>query len=159
MRADMPNLEQYAVSAWLTELRPEPGHNDWPPAIRAIETEADIPQRIAALGSVLDDLAQGDLRPLSTALRDTPLRNDLTAVLSQLGAARVLRLLHWLCEIDVPDCRAVIAALLEDNGSAGQALRATVEAVTRRVVLRRIFAPERIAALELACAAVLEEPV
>lgn len=154
----MPNLEQHAVTAWLTELRPGPAATEWPPAIRAIETEADLPQRLTALGRAFDDLAPGDPHALATALRNAPLRDDLRAVLAQLGAARVLRVLHWLCEIDVPDCHAVIAALLQDDGSVGQALRAAVEAVTRRAVLCRIFAPERIAALEIACAAALQEP-
>ena len=155
----MPNLEQHAVTAWLTELRPGPAATEWPPVMRAIETEADVPQRLAALGTALNELAPGDPHALATALRNPPLRDDLRAVLAQLGAARVLRLLHWLSETDLPDCHAVIAGLLQDDGRAGQALRAAVEAVIRRVVLRRIFAPKRIAALELACAAALQEPV
>lgn len=152
----MPNLEQHAVTAWLTELRPGSAATEWPPAIRAIETEADMPQRLAALGTAFEP-ASRDPHALATALCNSPLRDDLSAVMAQLGAARVLRLLHWVSETDLPNCHAVIASLLQEDGSAGQALRAAIEAVTRRAVLRRIFALDRIAALEIACEAARQE--
>ena len=50
----MPNLEQRAVTEWLTELRPTAASNEWPPLVRAIETETDNPERLQALGSLLD---------------------------------------------------------------------------------------------------------
>ena len=153
----MPNLERHAVTDWLADWQAGSEPPGWPPPIRPIETMADIPARLVSLGNKLDEAAQSDLRSLSAALRSTPLREDLGAVLAQLGAARVLRLLHWLAEQDVPDCHAVIAGLLHDDGSAGQALRAAVAAVTRRAVMRRIFAPERVAALEAACDAIRQE--
>ena len=59
----------------------------------------------------------------------------------------------------MPECHAVIAGLLRDDGAAGVALRATVAAVTRPAILRRIFAPERIATLERACNATIQETV
>lgn len=153
----MPNLEQQAVTKWLTELRPTAGSREWPPPIRAIETEADNPERLQALGSVLDQLAQGELQELSTALRDARLCDDLSGVLAQLGAARLMRLLHWLAEIEIPDCHAVIAALVAGDDATGQALRAAIAAVTRRALLRRVFAPDRIAALQIACQTAFEE--
>lgn len=150
----MPNLGQHDVTAWVTEWRPE---TEWPPAIRAVETEADMPQRFVALGAALDAAAERDLDALAAALRDPRLRDDLGAVMAQLGVARVLRLLHWLSETDLPDCHAAIAGLLQNDDSAGRALRAALAAVIRRATLRRIFAPERIAALQTACAAVFPE--
>jgi hypothetical protein len=152
----MPNLEQHAVTEWLTALRPAAA-NEWPPSIRAIETEADNAERLQALGSILDEIAGGALRSLPTALREGPLRDDLRAVMAQLGAARLMRLLHWLAEIDLPDCPAVISALIGADDAAGGALRAAIAAVTRRALLRRIFSADRIAALHAACETALEE--
>ena len=90
----MPDLEQTAVTAWLTALRPDAAVPAWPPAIRAIETEEDVPARLVVLGSALDAAARGDLHPVATSLREAPLRDDTAALLAQFGAARVLRLLH-----------------------------------------------------------------
>ena len=52
----MPNLEQHAVAEWLTALNPTAA-SAWPPPIRMVETAADNPQRLQALGSRLDQLA------------------------------------------------------------------------------------------------------
>ena len=131
------------------------GH-ERPPPIRAVETEADNPERLQALGSILDQFPQNELEILSTTLREAPLRDDLHAVMAQLGAARIMRLLDWLAEIDLPGCDAVISALVSGDDTTGHALRAAIAAVTRRALLRRIFAPDRIAALDAACEAALE---
>ena len=152
----MPNLEQHAVTEWLTAVRPASAASEWPPPIRTIETEADNPERLQRFGSILDQLARGELEILATALREAPLRDDLGAVMAQLGAARLMRFLHWLAEIDLPDCPTVISALVGGDDAAGHALRGAVAAVTRRALLRRIFAPDRIAALHAACETALE---
>jgi hypothetical protein len=151
----MPNLEERAVTEWLTALRPAAA-TEWPPPIRAIETEADNAARLRALGSIFDELVPEDLRGLSTALREAPLRDELRAVMAQLGAARLMRLLHWLAEIDLPDCPTVISTLVGGDDGNGEALRAAVAVVTSRAVLRRIFALDRIAALHAACQIALE---
>jgi hypothetical protein len=67
-----------------------------------------------------------------------------------------MRLLHWLAEIYLPDCPSVISALVGGHDATGHALRAAIAAVTRRALLRRIFAPDRIAALHAACETALE---
>jgi hypothetical protein len=152
----MPNLEQYAVTEWLTALRPAAAASEWPPPIRAVETQADNPGRLQALGSIFDEIAPEELRDFSTALREGPLRDDLRAVMAQLGAARLMRLLHWLAEIDLPDCPAAISMLAGGHDATGDALRAAVAAVTRRTLLRRILAPDRIAALHAACETAFE---
>jgi hypothetical protein len=151
----MPNLEQHMVTEWLTELRPA-ASREWPPAVRAVETQADNPERLQAFGFLLDQLAERDLRDFSAALREASLRDGLRAVMAQLGAARLMRLLHWLVEIDLPGCDAVISALVGGDDTTGHALRAAIAAVTRRALLRRIFAPDRIAALHAACETALE---
>jgi hypothetical protein len=151
----MPNLEQHAVTEWLMALRPATA-NEWPPAIRAIEIEADNAERLRALGSVLDELIREDLRDLSTALKEARLRDDLRAVMAQLGSARLMRLLHWLAETELPDRHSVISTLVDGDDATGDALRTAIAAVTRRALLRRIFAPDRIATLHAACEAALE---
>ena len=126
------------------------------PAVRAVETQADNPERLQAFGFLLDQLAERDLRDFSAALREASLRDGLRAVMAQLGAARLMRLLHWLVEIDLPGCDAVISALVGGDDTTGHALRAAIPAVTRRALLRRIFAPDRLAALHAACETALE---
>jgi len=151
----MPDFEQATVAEWLTALRPASA-NEWPPPVRAIETQADHAERLQALGSLLDEIAPGELRHLSAAMREAPLRDDLRAVMAQLGAARLMRLLHWLAEIGLPDRPAVISALIGADDAAGDALRAAIAAATRQALLRRIFSADRIAALHAACETALD---
>ncbi len=151
----MPKLEQQVVTGWLAEVRPE-DFPTWPPAIRPIEAMGLAPEQLIALGTALDGLVPTDLGRLRDALRDDPLLSELRSAMAQLGAARALRLLHWLAEVDLPDCNDVIATLTRGQDAAARALRATIEAVTRAAMVRRMFAPERIAALERACADVEE---
>jgi hypothetical protein len=153
----MPNLEQQTVIGWLAALRPD-DHTTWPPAIRPIEVTGRAPDQLAALGAVLDELVPTDLRQLRDALRDDRLLTELRSALAQFGAARTLRLLHWLAEVDLPDCNDVIAKLTQGQDAGARALRATI-AVTRVATVRRMFAPDRIAALELACSTVKENRV
>ena len=153
----MPNLEQRAVIDWLTEVRPITAAEEWPPAIRPIEAVADVPQAFEELGQTLDELSKDNLEVLSLAIRTTQLRYDLRAVIARVGAARLLRLLHWFVEQEVPDCNAVVAALVEGDTAEARALRAAIAALTRRAQLRRLFAPERIAALQAASEIALKE--
>ena len=152
----MPNLEHAAVAGWLAELRPDSEAAAWPPALRPVETEAGVPASLEALGLTLGELEAGGLPSLSGVLRSAPLRGEMQAVMAQLGAARTLRLLHWMAEADLPDCHGVIAALMQDDTLAARSLRATVGAVTRQATVRRMFAPERVAALERTCNDLME---
>jgi hypothetical protein len=151
----MPDLEQQTVTEWLTGFCREAAARDWPPAIRPIEIEAS--QQLAALGTALDQAAERDLPDLSAALHQAPLGDDLHTILAQLGTARLLRLLHWLSETDTPECHAVVTALVAGEDASGRALRAALNAAIRHTVLHRMFAPERVAALEDACRATFTE--
>ncbi len=151
----MPNLEQQAVTGWLADLRRD-DQATWPPPIRPIETTGRAPEHLVAFGTELDKLGLNDLRRFRDALRENPLLPELRTAMAQLGAARTLRLLHWLAEIDLPGCHDVIATLTQGQDRGARALRTTIEAVTRVATVRRMFAPERIAALERACATVKE---
>ena len=153
----MPKLDERAVIDWLTEVRPVTAAEEWPPTIRPIEAVADVPQAFEELGGTLDELSKDNLEVLSLAIRTTQLRHDLRAVIARVGAARLLRLLHWFVEQEVPDCNAVVAALVEGDTPEARALRAAIAALTRRAQLRRLFAPERIAALQAASEIALKE--
>jgi hypothetical protein len=155
----MPNLEQQWVAGWLTALRPDHADVEWPPAMRPIETQADVPQHLIALGTALDAAAAADLDALATSMRNASMRDGMRQIMAQLGAARLMRLLHWLTETDLPECHAVVAALLQDDDQTGRALRAAIAAVTRHAMLHRIFAPARIATLEMACNDAYQEAV
>ena len=147
----MPDLERVAVVEWLKELRPEAVSLEWPPAIRPNETERGVSVQLQALGAALDRFEKSDLQALARALQANPLRDDLTAVLAQLGAARMLRVMHWLAETGMPEVHTVMGALVQADSPGSNALRAAVDAVTRGALIRRMFAPERVSALEAAC--------
>ena len=153
----MPDLEHRAVTDWLTELRPVVAAQEWPPAVRPLEMEAGHPERLVALGRALDDLEDDHVAELARMLRTPRLAEDLRAVLAQLGAARLLRILHWLPERGIPECNLVIAGLVEGDAPEARAIRAAFAALTRRAILRRIFDPERVALLNAACIAALKE--
>jgi hypothetical protein len=155
----MPDLEHRAVTDWLTELRPAVAGQEWPPAVRPLEMEVGHPEELVALGRALDDLGEDHIAELARALRVSPFRDDVRVVLAQLGAARLLRILHWLPEQGIPDCNLVIAALIEGVSPEACALRAGLAALSRRAILRRIFDPERIALLTAACTPALKEAV
>jgi hypothetical protein len=152
----MPDLEQQAVTRWFTGLVPDADAGAWPPPLRAIETTDDNAGRLRALGLVLDELTSSDL---AAVLREATFQEDFRAVLAQLGAARLMRLLHWLGETDAAEPEGIVPALVAGDDEIGRALRAAIAAVTRRALLARIFAPERIAALEAACRTAFAETV
>jgi len=154
----MPNLDRSSVTEWLTSAHPVPALAAHPP-IRAVEDDPAVEKSLTELGGFLDTLAAANVKELTAALRTDPTRAEMQAILAQLGAARLLRILHWLAEIDLPEARAVLSALLEDGGDgAGAALRSAVEALIRSARLAQIFDPKRIAELTAACEAALGKP-
>jgi hypothetical protein len=151
----MPNLDRPAVTGWLASAHPAPPLAAQPP-IRAVEEHSAVEKSLAALGRALDTTAGDHLPELSHALRADPIRAEMQAILAQLGAARLLRILHWLAETDLPEGRAVLAELLRDDGDgSGAALRSAVQSLTRRARLAQIFDPDRLARLTAACEAAL----
>ncbi|MGH7117835.1 MAG: hypothetical protein ACREFP_02380 [Acetobacteraceae bacterium] len=153
----MLSLEQNAVTEWFTELRPPDVKDGWPPAVRPIEIVTEAAPLLEELGRRLDQLRQLDAGSLASAMQSRPLRADLKAILAQTGAARTMRLLHWLAEQDLPNSHAIAVALTRGDTPEARALRAAVAVVTRRATLGRVFAPDRIAALKSAAEAALQE--
>lgn len=152
----MPSLDEHSTTEWLRGWQPEPVP-EWPPAVRTIEGEPAVAERLASLGALLDEGAATDARALCDRLAVERTTSRFRTVLAQLGAARSLRLLHWLTEAELPEGGQIVRALLHDDGPDAAALHRTVEAFQRRLVLNRIFAPERLAALEAAAAEALTQ--
>ena len=152
----MPNFEEGSVTHWLEEIRPVSVTRDWPPAVRPIETVRDAPQLLTHLGELLGEICAADPSALSEALRSDPLRRCLQTVLAQLGAARALRLVHWLAEQEIPETHFVVAGLTAGDRAEAEALRDTIMHVLRRSTLRRIFAPDRVIALQGAATTALK---
>jgi len=155
----MPDLQENAVTEWLAALDPTCADDDWPPAIRAIETEADVPNLFEDLGCLLDRFEQSESETLAAALRSPPVAAALRATLAQTGASRLFRILHWLgdeCALSRP--HLVVAALTEGSTQEARALRAAIATFTRSVLLMRLFAPDRLAALQAATETAMQEP-
>jgi hypothetical protein len=154
----MLNLEEPAVTAWLAAIHPARQTADWPPAVRPIETQTGAPQLLAEIGHVLGGLNDTAVDALTTDLRTGEGATDLRDILAQTGAARLLRILHWLAELSIADTHLVVAALTEGDGPEARALRAAINAVTRRALIARIFAPDRIAVLQTITERAFAEP-
>jgi hypothetical protein len=155
----MPDLRRDAVTGWLATLDPARRDEDWPPAVRALETQSDAPSLFKDLGHLLDQFEVGEMETLAAALRSHPVAVPLRAILAQSGAGRVFRILHWLgdeCAIAEP--RLLVAILTEGGSLEARTLRAAITAVTRHALLARLFAPDRLAALQAATETAMTEP-
>ena len=135
-----PDLNTQAVMAWLDQK--EPGlpavlrH-----AIRAIERDDAVDAGLVRLGTSLDHSRERNPAGLSARLVSDPGRDDLRSILAQLGGCRVLRTLDWLTEPEIPQRRALIAALLEPDGTgAGHTLQTTIQQLNRRILIGRMTA-------------------
>jgi hypothetical protein len=153
----MPDLATQAVTAWLDQK--EPGlpaalrH-----AIRPLERDDAVEAGLLRLGASLDHSRERNPAGLSARLNSDPVRDDLRSILAQFGRCRLLRSLDWLTEPDIPERRALIAALLEPDGTgAGQTIQAAIQQLNRRILIGRIFAKDRIEMLEAACRAIPAE--
>ena len=146
----MLDLRTAAVIDWLHLVRPIDPKYDWPPPIRPIETTEPVEPLLAELGDLLDLETRRGAGALATKLQHPEFAPDLQILLAQFGAARPLRMLHWLNESDVAGHFAIISTLLPGDNSSARALSATISAVTRRATLARLFAPERLTELQTA---------
>lgn len=155
----MPNLQQNAVTDWLVAIHPARSQSEWPPSVRPIEMQDEAPELLGELGELLSPSGDDHIKELSRALRSHVLLSLLRETLAQLGAARLFRLLHWLGEREVPDSHLFVAALVEGNSDEARALRSAISAFTRRVLLTRLFAPDRLAALQAAAETALKDAV
>jgi hypothetical protein len=151
----MPDLERHAVMDWVTVCEPAIAYGCAAP-IRAVEDEDDIHVALMALGDALDRHAASGAG-LLVCLRVGETGRDMQAVLTQLGPARLLRLLHWLSSNGEPDRAEVLRTLLGDTYGSAAVLRATLQTLHRQALLARIFDEPRLRALLAACMAAREE--
>jgi hypothetical protein len=147
----VPDLEIASVLDWFRQEAPDrPDVLEQP--VTPTEAHPDVAQALARLGQALDEAASKDRNGLAAKLRTTPVRDELRAVMGQLGFPRTLRLLDWLMQAGLPESDAILAALLEaDPSGVGQYLQATLAGAARPTLLERIYAPSRLAALMAAC--------
>lgn len=152
----MPALDRASVEAWLRAHEPGAAH-----AITGEIEADDMPSVLAAvigLGHALDRARARDPGRLGGVLRQPAGRAGLRTVLGHLGAARRVRLLHWLCGAGLPERHLVMAGLLADEpgippgADAGRVVREAVRRLNRGALLARLFSPERVARLLSVCA-------
>ena len=155
----MPNLDTIAAQDWLSSLQPGSAQPDWPPPIRAIEEPADHAAALAWLGQELDGLASNDSATVRAILSDTDGVEDMRTLLCQLGAARLLSLMHFLSENTGPGDGPIQLILSGTDTPEALALRSALKTLSRRFTLHRMFSPERLSALRAATSEASKETV
>jgi hypothetical protein len=148
----MPNLRMPDVKDWFSAAHGPLASSDWPPPIRAIEERDGHPQLLAELGAALDEAADHDSGYVSAVLLEDNGPERLRDIVAQLGLARLLRVLHWALETDLPNVHHLVPRLLSGEDLDARALRSALTALNGRITLERMFSPARIAALDAACA-------
>ena len=141
----MPDLERHAVMDWIAVCEPAIAHSCAIP-IRTVEDKKEIHTALVALGRALDHEAMSGAW-LSACLQTGEPGKDLQAVLTQLGPARLLRLLRWLDADADPNRTDVLRALLDGSYGSAAALQAAFQALHRQELLGRIFEEPRLALL------------
>ena len=147
----MPDLARTSVLEWLS--LEEPDHPALPAnPVSVVEAVSSVEDALVQLGRTLDDVLLKDPETLAAALHEDPARQELRAVMGQLGLPRSLRIMHWILNNGLPNQDAVLAAVLQtDETGAGQFLQASLCAAARPSLLERLYAPERLALLLSAC--------
>jgi hypothetical protein len=147
----VPDLAMSSVQDWFR--REEPGR-PWAleQPVAPAEAQPDVERALVRLGHALGEAAARDRAALAAQLQASPLRDDLRALMEQLGFPRALRLLGWLVQSELPESDAILSAVLEtDPSGIGQCLQSALVEAARRALLERIYAPDRLAALTAAC--------
>ena len=144
----MPTLETASVLDWLTACEPASARASIA-AIQPVETADDSSEALTAFGEALDRF-DGNQHTLSACLASGDPGQDLRAVLLQLGAARLLRIIRWLSDEAGPDGERALAALLDGAYGTADPLRATLQALHRQALLARIFDEARLRILLVA---------
>jgi hypothetical protein len=147
----VPDLAISSVQDWFRREDPDrPGVLKQP--VAPAEAQPDVEQALVRLGHALDEAAARERAALAAQLQTGPVRDDLRALIGQLGFPRALRLLGWLVQSGLPESDAILSAVLEtDPSGIGQYLQAALVEAARRALLERIYAPDRLAALMAAC--------
>ena len=148
----MPNLDTITAQDWLRALHPGHVPPDWPPPIRAIEEPTVHARALVDLGCDLDQLTSRADGSLHALLADHDALDELRTLLCQVGAARLLALMHFLAENAEPGSAPLPVVLSRAETAEALALRSALRALSRRFTLQRMFSPERLSALRTAIA-------
>jgi hypothetical protein len=151
----MPQLGITAVTDWVSAYEPSAA-TGWVTLIQPVEDNPEAETALGDLGRALDDASAA--RVLLSGVTDDEARSDLHEILSQLGAARLLRLLRWFgCESG-PDGSRALEAQFADRYGMEDKLRKLVQALHRQALLARMFDDERLDALLRASRIAAGEP-
>ena len=150
----MLDLSETGARDWLKAVLPARSEADWPPAVRPLEQTPVAAELLRDLQRVL--VAAGVSEALAS-LREPQHAQPLRDVLVHLGAARQLRLLHWLSEMTPGDGLPVAASLVMGDSAEAASLRAAIRAYARQGCLGRMLAPGRLEALHAATELALKE--
>ena len=143
----MVDLSEVGVVAWFAPVRPAARQNNWPAAIRPIESRPAVQPLLEELGEALSSIAHENLPVLPEALASATLRHDLQSVIAQLGAARLLRLTEWIAT-SLPNAPQILAELSQGRTANAHAIRSSLRAQIARASLLRMFSPGRVAELQ-----------
>ena len=127
------------------------------PTVRPLETQGDAPGLLEDLGRLLGSLGANSPRDLSRLLQTPAVRQSVTEIIAQLGLARAVRFFHWLDEAGLPDSHIIVANLIEGGDQKARAVRSAITTFTQCQVLQRLFAENRITAVQDAAATSLKE--
>lgn len=154
----MLDLSSKGIGEWL-RLHSEVAPHDLM-RISAVELPDSVMPTLVRFGETLDYALGRDAAGLSERLRSDPGRDMLRTILAQVGPAHCLRLLEWLSRPELGPQHLLFDALLApDPKGAGEAIRTLVRNLHRRALLKRLFAPARLAALLAACRQVAAQEV
>jgi hypothetical protein len=140
------------VKDWFSAAHGPLVPSDWPPPIRAVEERDGHPRLLAELGAALDGASNHDPGYVSAVLLEDNGPERLRGIVAQLGMARLLCILHWTLETDLPNVHSLVPRLVAGDDLDARALLSALTALNRRITLERMFSPARIAALDAACA-------
>ena len=141
----MPDLSQAAVVAWTRACAPGL-FASYPEPIRAIENDDGVLGGLVELGRLLDRAGLGSNR-LGAKADEGVVQRDMRTALTQLGPARLLRLLRWLGHEGGEERASILYRLLNGSHQDAQTLREAVNALNKRDLLKRIFDEERLTQL------------
>ena len=146
----MLDLSTTGVGTWL-KYNGAYDFRELPGAVQRAEANPNVETALVALGLALEEASNHDPVNFKTRLQTEPAKSAFLAVLSQLGHARLIRLLDWLSEPGRPDRRVLLTALfVADAPDPAQAVRSAIHMLARQILIRRLMHRDRLETL-LAC--------
>lgn len=144
----MPDLKAEAIATWLAINGSEELARS--ARVPAADDQPELSDTLAAFGDALDASVQHGAEALEGALH-RGLSASMAEVIAHLGAARRLRLLHWLTEAGFDQPGRIIDGIADPSTPGGAVVLRWITALLRRERLDRLFSLERIETLQAAC--------